>query len=504
MTNKYLPNILIVDDHEDSLTYLEILMRTHNVNIIKSFSGKEALSKIIGIKIALAIIDVQMPLMNGFELALLIKKQQKSQFIPIIYLTAYYKETENVRKGYETGAVDYLIKPIDKTIILSKINVFLELDRNKYQILNDKFNLEKIIQEYELTKQTLTFSEEKYRTMIENSNDLIWMLDENGKFSFFNKQVEKTTAYKFKDCEGKSIFQIVTKKDFPLIKEVLSKNQNGEKQNYQLRIKIKNKRSIMLKINMAPIVKDNLIKGSVSFAQDISKLINTEKKIVKSNRDLLKLSVYVEELRENERKKIALDLHDDLGQKLTALNIDFAWLKKKQPKGNIKFSEKLVSMEFLLKESIESVRKIAFDLRPPIIDDLGLMSAIEWQANEFEKHTEISCNTDLLSEDIYLTTELSINIFRIVQEALTNVSKHSQASKVIIRITTKDNILKLKIVDNGIGLKKNQRPNSNSFGLLGMSERTKLCGGMMKISGKNKIGTELIIKLPLSKKIQAK
>ena len=231
---------------------------------------------------------------------------------------------------------------------------------------------------------------------------------------------------------------------------------------------------------------------------DLQKQIKAEKEIARFQKDILELTMHIEDMREKERRKIALDLHDDLGQKLTVLNIDLAWLEEQIPKDDPRFLEKIKSMGNLLEDTTETVRRIVSGLRPSILDNLGLIAAIKWQSNDFEKTTGINCRVELISEEIKIDPELSINIFRMIQEALTNVTKHAQASKVIIKMKGRKT-LKIEIIDNGKGINMKTVSNSRSFGLLGISERAKSCGGYMEILGIKGIGTELIINVPFTK-----
>ena len=210
------------------------------------------------------------------------------------------------------------------------------------------------------------------------------------------------------------------------------------------------------------------------------------------------LSTHLQVVREEERTRIARKIHDDMGQALTALKIDLTWLNKKLTDAQPLIREKLQSMVTLINETIETVHNLSEDLRPGILDDFGLSAAIEWQAEEFQKRTGIECRINLASDESNLSKEKSTNLFRIVQESLTNVIRHANATKVEINLSEKDGRLLLEVADNGKGITKAAVTNPKSFGLIGIKERVHSLGGEVDISGTPNAGTRLKVKMPIS------
>jgi len=211
------------------------------------------------------------------------------------------------------------------------------------------------------------------------------------------------------------------------------------------------------------------------------------------------LSAHLQVVREEERTRIARKIHDDMGQSLTALKIDLSWLNKRLSNDQGSIREKIQSMVVLINETIETVHNVSEDLRPGILDDFGLAAAIEWQAEEFKKRTGMECKHSLPSNEIELSKEKSTNLFRIVQESLTNVIRHANATKVKINLKEKDGILLLEVVDNGKGIAKASIANPKSFGLIGIKERVHFLNGKMDIAGTPNSGTRLTIKMPIFK-----
>ena len=210
------------------------------------------------------------------------------------------------------------------------------------------------------------------------------------------------------------------------------------------------------------------------------------------------LSTHLQEVREEERTRIARKIHDDMGQALTALKIDVSWLNKKLPNDPDSIREKLQSMVTLINETIETMHNVSEDLRPGILDDFGLAAAIEWQAEEFQKRTGVECRTNLPPDEFDLSKEKSTNLFRIVQESLTNIIRHANATEVEIQLSEKEGILVLEMQDNGKGISDAAITHPRSFGLIGIRERVHSLGGEVNIVGTPNEGTRVVVKMSIS------
>ena len=243
---------------------------------------------------------------------------------------------------------------------------------------------------------------------------------------------------------------------------------------------------------------DQLVRISGSI-EDITDRKIAEIELNKSHKRLRELAMYMQEAIENERMKIALDLHDDLGQQLTALNMEMSWLKARIIKDSPYLSDKMDEMTDILKLVMKNVQVIATELRPSVLDNLGLISAIEWHLKEYEKKFRIKCQLNVSPKGMVIKQSLSVAIFRIMQEALTNVARHANASLVKVNIAKAENLLKIIIADNGMGITKDNIENSRSFGLMGIKERANVFKGKVKIIGEPNKGTKLIVKIPYEK-----
>ena len=200
-------------------------------------------------------------------------------------------------------------------------------------------------------------------------------------------------------------------------------------------------------------------------------------------------------VREEERTRVAREIHDELGQALTAIKIELSALLFEWPAEH-KPSRRAESIARLVDKTIQSVRRISTELRPGILDALGLVAAVEWAAEEFQTRTGTRCRLDLPKEAIEIDQELATTIFRILQETLTNIARHADATQVDIRLAREDGRLSLEVHDNGIGISEERLSASGTLGILGMRERALLLGGEFLITSAPNLGTRIVVRIP--------
>lgn len=232
----------------------------------------------------------------------------------------------------------------------------------------------------------------------------------------------------------------------------------------------------------------NLLKNEVEVRR------KAEAEVLLQQQRLRELSSHLQSTREEERKGIAREIHDELGQLLNTLKIKMV-LMKDESVNNKQLLDLLADATGLLNQTLKSLKRIITNLRPQLLDDLGLVAAIEWQAKEFENAYGIA--TDFISqvEMLNIPNDTAISIFRILQEALTNIARHAHASKVTISLYRKDDAIILAIADNGIGIKPKAQESARSFGILGMKERARYCGAELNIHSSAETGTSIILLL---------
>jgi len=244
------------------------------------------------------------------------------------------------------------------------------------------------------------------------------------------------------------------------------------------------------------IIGDGEVFAMVTAFRDISVLKQAELDLRESRRQLQELLLFQQTIREEERKRIARELHDELGQTLTALKIDLTWLGEKLPDAEAPISDKLTAMESLVNRTVDSVRRISEDLRPGMLDVLGLAAAIEHHVAKFSERTGVACDMAMNRDDFDLSDQVATAVFRILQESLTNVARHAAATQVTIRLQDLGSELLLVVQDDGRGLPDPAAGKKKSYGLLGMRERVRMLGGQLEISSEPGKGTRIEASIP--------
>lgn len=232
--------------------------------------------------------------------------------------------------------------------------------------------------------------------------------------------------------------------------------------------------------------------------QEIAERVRVEDKLRKSLEQLRNLAARLQSVREEERGMFAREMHDELGQACTAIKMDLASIGRKTSKRQTQLRAKVESATKLVDQMIVDVRRIASELRPRTLDDLGLGAAMEWQAQEFESRTGIPCVVVFPKEQLVLDSERSTAIFRVFQESLTNVARHAKATRVDARLEEVGDQLILVVHDNGKGFDAKQAGARRSLGLVGMQERALLLNGDFRIDGAPGVGTTMTLRIPLS------
>ena len=229
---------------------------------------------------------------------------------------------------------------------------------------------------------------------------------------------------------------------------------------------------------------------------DITDRKLAEQRLRDSREQLRALTAHLERVREEERTRIAREIHDELGQALTGLKMDLSWFAARLP-NQPPFQEKSAAMLKLIDSTVHAVRRLSTELRPAILDSLGLIPAMEWLSQEFEKRTGVECDFVTLDEGLDIDRDRTTALFRICQEALTNVARYAQATSVHIELDSHEQEITLRISDNGRGITEAEQRATNSFGLLGMRERARLLGGTFEIKGVPEQGSTLTVRIPV-------
>lgn len=240
------------------------------------------------------------------------------------------------------------------------------------------------------------------------------------------------------------------------------------------------------------------ITGHFGIQRDVSDRILAVEELERSRAELRALAAQLQAAREEERTRIAREIHDELGQALTGLKLDLAWLGTRRPRGNSGALRQIdMSITTRIDETMEVVRRIASELRPSVLDQLGLEAAIEWLVQEATQRTGIAVT--LQAEEFpKLPDEVASHAFRIIQEALTNVTRHSKATRVDVTVRRLETAIILGVEDNGVGFMPQSLSGLRSLGLVGMRERALACGGSLMIRGKPGEGTAIVVTIPVA------
>ena len=350
---------------------------------------------------------------------------------------------------------------------------------------------------------------------MEEATDGVQIVDLDGRIVYSNRAAEEMYGYSVGELTGKHVNEMSIEREFSskvIIPEIM---QTGSWSGEIMSVRKDGSRfPIWLSTALVKNEKGEPI-AMVGIIRDITERRQAETALRRShvelevlvhertaelrmiNEQLSMFSSYLQEAREKERTSIAREIHDELGQALTALKMDLSWLKKRLPKNQKPLLEKEASMSELVEATIQTVKKISTELRPGILDHLGLTAAIEWQAEEFQKRTGIPCGVSIVPEEIVPDKDRSTTIFRIFQETLTNITRHAKATKVSVRLERENNSLILEVRDNGKGITEKQLADSKSLGLMGMRERAAYWGGHVNMKGIRNGGTTVIVHITL-------
>ena len=355
------------------------------------------------------------------------------------------------------------------------------------------------VSERRRAQETLALREAYLRSMLDNFPHLVWFKDTEGKFQVVN-QTFAHTAGKERPAD------LVGLDDFAIWPFELAANYIADDQEV---IQTRQKKLVEEEIRQggeshwfetykSPVVDaSGKVIGTTGFSCEITERRQFQDEQRRSREQLRALAAHVESVREQERVRIAREIHDELGQSLTCMGMDLAFLDKQIDPDNKEAAARVAALVELVKDTIRCVRRISSELRPSILDDLGLSAAIEWLAHDFEAHTQISCTIEV-PEDLSLPFELATPLFRVCQEALTNVTRHASASSVTIRLVCSSSHISITIKDNGRGITEDEIKRHGSLGLLGMKERIAILGGTLVVEGKPGEGTTLAIQIPLN------
>jgi PAS domain S-box-containing protein len=512
-------NILMVCDQPAKLLSYEVMLAELSDNLIKTASAKEALEVLLKTDIAVVLMDVSMPELDGFELASMIRQHPRLQRTAIIFISAVHLTDLDRLKGYEHGAVDYISVPVVPELLRAKVRVFAELHRKTRQLETLNQELEKRIAERTEELQTkakalMGLNRELARKNLEldaivhTVPDIIFSRQPDGSRDYLSDRFYEHTGAAAGSAVGFGWWDYVHPDDREHSQQQwLDCVESGKNYEAEYRLRGKNGEYRWFRARAVPI-RDESGKairwyGSCSDIHD-SKLLEQsirdnamelEKMVDRRTDELRRLSVRLMSAQDQERRRIARDLHDGLGQELAVAKMI---LDKLILQNSSQPQESFVQASGLIDRAIQQVRTMSHLLHPPLLDEVGLLSALGWYAEGLTKRSGIETVLDVPPGFPRLTPEVETAIFRIVQEALTNVFRHSEAQKVWINLDQREGMIVASVLDDGKGIDQRVaelRPEKVGVGIGGMKQRALEFGGELRLRNASP-GTLLELRIP--------
>lgn len=348
------------------------------------------------------------------------------------------------------------------------------------------------------TEAELRISEARFRSIFENANTGIAITNTTGQVVHFNEPFRAMLGYSSDALKQMHISEFTLGEDFPIESVLFAEMVKGEREQYQIekRYLSCDGKVIWVDLYVSAIRdEDGEIVNLIGVVSDITERKESARALDDSKQQLRTLAAYQEQMLEQERKHIALEVHDEMGQLLTALNLELS-LTELRFADNPELLSRVDKMHLLVEKTINVVRQVASNLRPVALD-LGLVPALEWLAEDFSRRCSISCNLSVDDDELVLDDRQSTAIFRVVQESLTNVTRHAKAQAVVIMLRRSGQILSVLVKDDGQGFDTVAVRQRNGFGLFGMRERILTIGGKLRIISAPGKGTVVSIDIPL-------
>ena len=516
-------NILMVDDQPGKLLSYEAILAELGENLVKATSAKEALEKLLKMDVAVVLMDVSMPEIDGFELAEIIRQHPRFQKTAIIFISAVHLTDLDRLKGYQHGAVDYLSVPIVPEVLRAKVKVFTELHRKKKQLERLNSELEQRVAERtaELQQKAVALHQvnrdlaqknQELDAIVQTAPDIIFSRNPDGSRDYISSRFYEYTGaplasavgfgwleYLHPDDKENSLAQWMHSVESGKVYECDYRLRGADLQYRWFRA-----RAVPLRDGHGEILKwygtCSDIHDSKLLEQSIREdSIELERMVESRTAALRRLSNRMMTMQDEERRRIAREIHDGLGQELAAAKMILDGIIAKDSSPSIRQASLETSQ--LIDRAIQQVRTISHLLHPPLLDEVGLVSALRWFLEGLSERSGINVVLDVQPAELgRLRSELETAIFRIVQEALTNMFRHSGARNGSVTLIGKDDAIAVTVRDDGKGIEEpviQLRPESVGVGIGGMRQRVTELGGTLRLANGNP-GTivEVIIPAP--------
>lgn len=456
------PVVLVVDDGPKNIRLMEGILVPAGYTVISADNGAGAIEMARATLPDLILLDVMMPGMDGFAVCKHLKEVETTRHLPVIFVTAR-SDMETETRCFALGAVDFITKPVNMPVVLARVKMHLALERQRRSL------------------------EGMFEDVIEFAPDAFVLCDPQGSIGRINSRAEQMFGYRREDLVGRSVVVLMP---------------NGLARGTSLRCLRSDGSEFPADINVSPL---QTHRGSLVMAvvRDVTDRQKAEQSLVESRRQLRLLIAQNEARREVERKHMAREVHDELGQLLTGLRMEMSLVEMRFGNQNAGLAEKVQGMKSLLDRAIQGVRHVVANLRPTALD-MGLVAALESVCTEFAQRAGIVCEFQTREQAVVLDEARAVVVFRIVQESLTNVMRHAGASHVRVTLGCEGSALGVEVRDNGKGFDLSAAAGAASFGLLGVRERAHGLGGRVDIVSAPGRGTVVGLTIPLDEAALAK
>jgi PAS domain S-box-containing protein len=527
MSTKDRVNILMVDDQPAKLLSYQAILGELDENLIKASSAREALDCLLKTDVAVVLMDVSMPEMDGFELAEMIRDHPRFHRTAIIFISAVHLTDLDRLKGYERGAVDYISVPVVPELLRAKVSIFAELHRKEQELRRLNRELEERVaertQEIEKKAEALTAlnaqlnrQNEQLNAILQTAPDIIFSSQGDGSRDYLSERFFEYTGATNEEAMGFEWMHYVHPEDREEIKNYWAQCvERGETYEAEYRIRGSGGQYRWFRARAIPIRGENgkAVRwyGTCSDIHD-SKLLEdsirqnsvTLEKVVHERTEALRqLSTRLMRLQDEERRRIARELHDSLGQELAAAKMMVDGILQRSTVQSKDQAAKDASAA--IDRALQQMRTLSHLLHPPLLDEVGLASALRWYLDGVTKRSGIETTLEIQPSPFpRLMPQVETAIFRIVQEALTNVYRHSQATHSSVTLSRDPQGIRLEIRDNGKGLNEGTirfRPGSIGVGIGGMLQRVEEFGGELRLGDANP-GTLVEVILPVAEQTQ--